>query len=658
MKKLSLPAALAALVLLFSCADKKSSLPQYQDTGASLLNMAFSNNGIPQSTLLTIKLANPVAGAAHFIISDSGYDKTTGDHFALNAFSPSTFDTVLTAKDSTVTFSVSFNGKSKSDLVTLNISHKINDTANYSTVAIATVGLGSNGNAYNELAMPVLDSGKEIGTFIANNKLHSKRQFDLTIDSVSHEFRQGNRTPTFCYNSSKTDNKNEFLGPTLSMNIDDSIFINVKNNLPDTTTTHWHGFHIPAEMDGGPHEPIAPATTWKPYFLLQSEDNAALYWYHPHLHHQTYYQVTMGAAGMIIMRGGAKENIKLPRQYGVDDIPIVLTSRRFLADNSIASNPAKDQFGDYLLTNGTMSAAKSLPRQLVRIRILNAEVERGYNIGFADNRPFTLIGTDAGLMNKPDTVTRLYMLPGERIEFIVDLSHDSIGKTLDLKAFNTALEQGFPGSNNPVALPNGQSGPAFGSFLSNTDFNLLHITVKDSTAGAVYAIPSTLTHNYYWKQTDVTDSIVTYINGVDPVPTPARPLFYFDSTAYEYNRINYAFPLNAVVKWTFVNNKGFGHPVHIHDISFNILKRNYQGVITGPFSYERGWKDVFYIREGETVDVLAYYNDFTDPPQYPYMFHCHILTHEDGGLMGQFIVDPALKPRPVRIEQEAFYIAK
>ncbi len=647
----------AMAMLLFSC-SKKAQYKQYNDIGASLLNMAFSNNNTPQQTLLTVRLTGPVAGHVHFILSDSGYDKASGAHFSEKSFSPASFDTVLTANDSVIKFPVTFKGSSKSDLVAIYISRKVGDTAVYSTVAIATVGLGQNGDAYNPLVMPVLDSGKAIGSFMLNGSMHYKRQYDLSIDSTSHQFRQGKHTPTCCYNSAKTDNKNEFLGPTLSMNGDDSIFISVKNNLLDTTTTHWHGFHIPAEMDGGPHQQIPPATTWNPHFLLQSEDNAGLYWYHPHLHHETYHQVMMGAAGMILMRGGAKENTNLPRQYGVDDIPITLTSRRFLSDNSIANNPNVDQFGDYVLTNGVISAATQLPKQLVRIRILNAEVERGYNIGFSDNRPFTVIGTDGGLMNKPDTVTRLYMLPGERIEFIVDLSHDAIGKSLDLKSFNMALEAGFPGSNNPIALPNGQSGPAFEDFLSNTDFNLLHITVKDATPGAIFSIPAILAQNYYWKQSDVTDSITTHINGVDNPPTASHPLFYFDSTAYEYNKIDHKIPLNAVLKWTFINNQVFGHPIHIHDIAFNILTRTYQNVTTGPFSYENGWKDDFYIRVGETVEVLAYYNDFTNPPQYPYMYHCHILTHEDGGLMGQFTVDSVAPPRRKRLEQEEFFFKK
>jgi|GEM_PF-5908633 len=651
MKKVSFLAAAAAM-LLFSCSQKndKASFP---DIGASLLNMAFSNNNTPQQTLLSVRLSKPVAGPVHFVISDSGYNSSSGKRIATKCFGPASFDTVLTAKDSVVQFPVTFNGHSESDLVAIYISHTMGDTAVYSTVAVATIGLGQNGAAYNPLVMPVLDSGKVIGTFMQKDKLRYKREYNLTIDSLSHQFRPGNRTPTFCYNSDKTGNKNEFLGPTLSMNNDDSIFINVKNNLSDTTTTHWHGFHIPAEMDGGPHQQIAPGTTWKPHFLLQSEDNAGLYWYHPHLHHETFHQVMMGAAAMILMRGGAKDNKQLPQQYGVDDIPIVLTSRRFLADNSIASNPNMDQFGDYILTNGVISAATELPKQLVRIRILNGEVDRGYNIGFGDNRPFTVIGTDAGLMNKGDTVRRFYMMPGERIELIVDLTNDPVGKSLDMKSFNTNLESGFPGSSNTtkVVLPNGKSGPGGTSFLSNTDFNLLHITVKGRTEGAIHSIPATLAKNYYWQLSDVTDSITTYING----PDDKHNMFYFDTGYYQYNTIDQKIPLNAMVKWTFINNHITGHPIHIHDIAFNIISRTYNNVTTGPFSYENGWKDDFYIRKNEKVVVIAYYNDFTCPPQFPYMYHCHILTHEDGGLMGQFTVDSTAKPRRKRLEQEEFY---
>ena len=603
--------------------------------------MVFSNYVDSQKTELKIHLSKSFTGPVTFTISDSCYNND-GKHFAGNNFYPTSYTANLSATDSIVSIPLMFDGKSESDLETIVVTHTTGDSM-YTATAIAIIGLGVNGAAYNNLTFPKLDSGRLGGTFISSadkNKQHEKRYYDLTLDSTSHQFRAGARTPTFCYNSAVTNNQNEFLGPTLSMNIYDSIFINVKNNLKDTTTTHWHGFHIPAEWDGGPHEPIAPGTSWSPFFTLTGWDNAALYWYHPHLHKSTFYQVMMGAAGMIIMRGGNKENIKLPREYGVDDIPMVLTSRRLLKNNLLATNIDKDQFGDYLLTNGVMSAQKTLPKQLVRIRILNAEVERGYNIGFSDDRSFAIIGTDGGLMNKPDTVKRLYMLPGERIEFIVDLSKDPLGKSLDLMAFNNGLEQGFPGSNDDIVLPNGSSGPAFHSFLSSTEFNLLHITVGDTSATPVYSLPSTLANNSYWKESEVTDAITDTINGPDNPTTNAHPLFYFDQTAYEYNRINHIIPINSIMKWTFINidSQGFGHPIHIHDIAFNIVKRTYNGVSTGPFSYENGWKDVFYIRKGETVEVIANFNDFTDPPDFPYMYHCHILSHEDLGLMGQFIV--------------------
>ncbi len=639
----------ALVAMLFSSCKH---LNPHNDTGASLLNMAFSNNKKEQKTMLTVRLSKPYAGKVVFNLTDSGYEKSSGKHISEKCFSPSRYETTLTENDSVVSFPVTFNGNSSSDLVAIYISRNVGDTAVFSTVAIATIGLGQNDSAYNQLPIPAIDSGKVIGSFVAGGTTHYTRQFDLTIDSSATEFFKGHRTPTFCYNSAVTKNANTFLGPTLSMNISDSIVINLKNNLKDTTTTHWHGFHIPAEMDGGPHQQIAPDTTWRPHFLLQSEDNAAMYWYHPHLHHETFRHVTMGAAGLVYMRGGAEDNYKIPRQYGVDDIPLVITSRRFLKNYSISANIDSDQMGDYLLTNGVLSAATQLPKQMVRLRILNAEVERGYNIGFSDNRSFTVIGTDAGLMDTPVTVKRLYLLPGERIELIVDLSHDAIGTPLDLKAFNTNLENGFPGSGAgiEVVLPNGKPGPKFRGFLSNTDFNLLHIEVKAATSGAIYSIPPTLASNYYWNDSDVTDTITTHINGVDPKPTPARPLFYFDSFAYNYNTINHRIALNAVLRWKFINNQISGHPIHIHDIAFNILRRNYNGVTTGPFPYEKGWKDDFYIRAGETVEVLAYYNDFVCDPLHPYMFHCHILSHEDEGLMGQFIVVDTIPPRPVRHE--------
>ena len=446
--------------------------------------------------------------------------------------------------------------------------------------------------------------------------------FNLTLAKSTKQFRSGAATNTYGYNG------NNFWGPTLILNQGDSVQMNVTNNLTDTTTTHWHGFHIAPQMDGGPHQTIAPGQTWSPSFVVRN--SAATYWYHPHLHEKTFDQLTMGAGGLIIIKDPVEAALALPRTYGVDDIPVVLTSRRFLTGNQFSKNIAIDIYGDYMLTNGTLNAQVTLPKQYVRFRILNAEIERGLNLGFSDNRTFSVITNDGGLLNAPVPVTRIVMMPGERVEIMVDLGNDAVGTSLDMKAFNSGQQFGFPGQEGNPVQPTGNAGPLNGSLLNNTDFPVLHINVGARTASAITTIPSTLANNTYWSTADVTNSRTVNITGGN-----AGGGFSFDNKAFSHTLINHTIKLGAVEKWTVVNNNIFGHSIHIHDVQFKIVSRS-----SGPVApYESGWKDTFYIPRGASVDVIAKFADFASLAN-AYMFHCHFSNHEDEGLMGQFLVVP------------------
>ena len=147
----------------------------------------------------------------------------------------------------------------------------------------------------------------------------SGTQFDLTLIDTFTQLRPGNQTITAGVN------KSFFWGPTLIFNRGDTVHMNVRNNLNDSTTIHWHGFHLPAVMDGGPHQVIPPGTIWQPYWKVTNQ--AATYWYHPHLHQMTQEQMTKGLGGFIIVRDAEEAALALPRTYGVDDIPLALTSR-------------------------------------------------------------------------------------------------------------------------------------------------------------------------------------------------------------------------------------------------------------------------------------------------------------------------------------------
>lgn len=448
------------------------------------------------------------------------------------------------------------------------------------------------------------------------------------------QIRSGNQTITSSIN---TDN---FWGPTLIMNKWQNVSFNVKNKLNDSTTLHWHGMHLPAVMDGGPHQVIPPGTTWQPYWQVTNQ--ASTLWYHPHLHMMTNEQMAKGLGGLIIIRDSAERALALPRRYGIDDIPLVLTSRRYDASNQfVYTNVA---YGDYMLTNGTPSAQVSLPKQFVRLRLLNAESERAYNIGFSDNRNFYVIGNDGGLLNAPVTVNRLKLLVGERVELLVDLGNDAVGSTVDLNAYNAGFPLGFPGGE-PA-----QSGQ-FGSLLNNTTFCLLHVVVAPTTTNAVTALPATLLNNVYWAASNATVSRTLNItNGQPGNPIP----FNFDNASFVMSTINKTVTLNTIEKWTVKNNNVFGHAFHIHDVEFKIVDRN--GSAAGVNAYESGWKDVMYVPINESVTFVAKFNDYADPI-HPFMYHCHFGLHEDDGMMGQFVVtDPSTGLATLPSEKVEFLI--
>ncbi len=480
---------------------------------------------------------------------------------------------------------------------------------NVTTTAPVNVTLTAT-QTYNPLIIPELMTGT---TF--NLNLHnSAKRFGNTA------FQNTADTTTISYNNML------MWGPTLIMNKGDWVQLNVTNNLAESTTTHWHGFHIPAIMDGGPHQIIPAGTTWRPQFKV--DNNAGTYWYHPHLHEHTQDQLTKGGGGMIIIRDPIESALNLPRTYGVDDIPLALTSRRWAANQFVTglAGVTQSAYGDYMLVNGTLSPQITLPKQYVRLRILNAEIERSYNLGFSDGRTFYQIATDGGLVNAPIALTRLVLAVGERAEILVDLTGATVGSSFDLQAFNSGQANDFPGGEPATT---GQ----FGSLLNNTTFNILRINVGNPTANPVNTRPATLTTNTFYGLTDVTNTrTVTITNGF---PGSGLP-FSFDNLVYSSNVINQNLNLNAVERWNITNTSAFSHSFHIHDIQFKIISRT-GGNNAGVKAFEDGWKDTLFIGQNQTVSFIAKFDGFASETN-PFMYHCHFSNHEDEGLMGQFVV--------------------
>jgi FtsP/CotA-like multicopper oxidase with cupredoxin domain/arylsulfatase A-like enzyme len=441
--------------------------------------------------------------------------------------------------------------------------------------------------------------------------------FNLNIKDTFSQIRPGQQTITAGIN-------NKFWGPTLFFNKGDTVHMNVRNYLNDSTTLHWHGMHLPAVMDGGPHQIIPPGTLWQPYWKVAN--NAATYWYHPHLHEMSMDQITKGIGGLIIVRDAVESALPLPRKYGVDDIPLVLTDRDFTTANQFSVVP----YGDSSMVNGVLSPQYTIPAQVVRLRILNAAIERSYNLGFSDNRNFSIITSDGGLLNAPVSLNRYLLSPGERIEILVNCGGQS-GTSFDLKAFNSTISQFIAGGEN---FPNGP----FANALGRTDFRVLHLNVGAQTTSPITAIPTTLTTNIFpaessaniTRTVSISDSSAANFPGVTILGPNA---FLINRKMFSMSYDEYNVPLNNTEIWELKSTSIFAHPFHIHDVEFYILTRN--GV--APPTAEQGWKDVVLVKGNETVRFIAKFDDYADI-SHPYMYHCHISLHEDEGMMGQFVV--------------------
>jgi blue copper oxidase len=434
-------------------------------------------------------------------------------------------------------------------------------------------------------------------------------------------------TPYFGQQTMTMGANGNIMGPTLFLDQGDSVTINVTNSLGHESTLHWHGLHVSPENDGGPHSIIADGATWSTRFKVM--DWASTYWYHPHLHMHTDEQVTKGIAGFIIVRDSLEASLNLPRTYGVDDFPLAIQSRAFDAANQFIVGSAADSF---VLVNGTMNPYIDAPSQIVRFRLLNGSSERSYNFGFSDNRNFYVIGSDGGLLNAPVSLNRLKLSPGERAEILVDFGVNQ-GQTVYLMSYASEFLNGIYGAAQP-GMGAGQQIPSYSTNpLNGRNFNILEIRVGAATANPVNSVPTSLvTHNPWTEGTENITRTLTFRSTVMG-PTAINGPFTINNQAYDMDVINYTIPLNNVEVWSLINSSPIAHPFHIHDVQFYILDIN--GV--APQAHEQGRKDVVMVMPMQTVRFITKFEDFTSDTM-PYMYHCHLLTHEDDGMMGQFLV--------------------
>lgn len=418
------------------------------------------------------------------------------------------------------------------------------------------------------------------------------KEFDLAITEGFTRYFPENNTPTLGYNGN-------ILGPTIRVQENDRILVRLRNSLKEGTTLHWHGAHVPADMDGGPFQVIEPASTGAPFFTIRQP--AATLWYHPHLMGTTAEQVYRGLAGLLIIDDEVSRSLSIPDEYGINDIPLITQEREFLDDGTFLYRPSRPDlmhgyFGNALLVNGAVEPVFPVRENLLRFRILNGSNSTVLRYSFEDGTPFYQIATDGGFLTAPVHMQSLVLSPGERAEILVDFS---------------SLNKG------DIRILQGETN-------GGTTYRILTFPVEDLSDRG-YVIPMKLTAP------------------IEPINTAGLPVRRFvlssmgmggsltiNGKHMDMNRVDERILEGQTEIWEIIN-QGMGmmnlpHNFHVHDIQFRIIDINGASVP----DHLKGPKDTVLLWPGDRIRILVRFDDYLGK----YMYHCHFLEHEDQGMMG------------------------
>jgi FtsP/CotA-like multicopper oxidase with cupredoxin domain len=389
-------------------------------------------------------------------------------------------------------------------------------------------------------------------------------------------------------------------GPTLDVHEGDSVIIHFHNRLPEMTTVHSHGLHLPADMDGSPLNPVAPGGDYD-YTFRVSPNSAGTYWYHPHPDKRTTFQVAMGLFGAIVIRS-AHDPLAAK---GIRDRLLILSDNRFNPDGSISFPDSQSiqaeidlengREGNVLFVNGqVMPTIPIRPGEVQLWRIVNAAAARVYRMALPGQR-LIHVGSDGGLFEHPVEVPEILLANSGRVEVLV-------------------RGQGTPGGKVALEdLPYNRYMPQTRPADWDSTRTLLWLAETNGPAARPVAIPSELRPVPPTDTSDVaTRRVVVMSQGM------------IDNKQMDLHRVDIHARLNTTEIWEVQNVVGMDHPFHIHGGQFQVLDRD---GVREPFT---SWKDLVNVPAHSAVRIVIHFADYPGK----WMYHCHILNHEDEGMMG------------------------
>lgn len=428
-------------------------------------------------------------------------------------------------------------------------------------------------------------------------------------------------------------------GPTIEARSGEGLLVEWVNDLPQThflpvdhnvhgseadkpavrVVTHLHGAKVAAGSDGYPEDWYEPGKSVTYHYPNHQE--AAHLWYHDHALGITRLNVYAGLFGNYFVRDGFEDALNLPK--GKYEIPLTICDRSIDTGGQlyypISPDPespwVSEVFGDAVLVNGKLFPHLEVEPRKYRFRVLNAANGRFFHLALSSGQEFHQIGTDLGLLPAPVALKSLMLAPGERADLIVDFSRNA-GEQIVVASDSLSVMQFLVSkmvSADPSALPSTLRAIPKTPETAAVNTRLLTLGERDDQASNPVMM---LLNNAHWR-----------------MPVTEKPA------------------VNSVEIWNLMNFTDDSHPIHLHAVRFQILDRRsfepeyyykggkivYIGAPVPPAANESGWKDTVQAHPGMITRIIIRFEGYTGR----YVWHCHILEHEDNEMMRPYeIVGP------------------
>ncbi len=514
--------------------------------------------------------------------------------------------------------------------------HSICLTTFASRLASAAPALNASSLAKFVDPLPIPETARSVGLRVAPDRSALKVPcFRVPMREVQYKLhRDLPPARLWCYGAASP-------GPTIETRSGHGLFIEWPNQLPDKHflpidhslhgaekgtpevrgVVHVHGAKAPPESDGYPEDWYVPGKS-RTYFYPNQQEPAAL-WYHDHSMGINRLNIYAGMFGLFLIRDDFEDALNLPK--GPFELPLVICDRLLRQDGQldypVSGDPAKpwvpEVFGDVMMVNGKAFPFCNVEARKYRFRVLNASNGRFFHLSLSNGQPMHQIGSDQGLLEAPVPLERSLLAPAERADLIVDFSSQE-GQEIVLR-------------NDSFLVMQFRVGPRKSSDNSSLPATLRPVKRTQEKA-AIKTRQLALLEN----KTMAGESMSMLLNNTPwHMPVTENPA------------------LDSVEIWSFINTTDDSHPIHLHMVRFQILDRRrfepffytttgeirYTGPVVPPDPEEAGWKDTVRADPRMITRIIVRFEGYVGR----YVWHCHVLEHEDNEMMRPYDVIAAVK---------------